>query len=754
MSAVLLSRDAREVLADARQRTLELVASVGDQDLDRVHDPLMSPLVWDLGHIAAFEDLWLAQRTGGMNPLRPDLAEVYDAAETPRFARGDLPYLRRDEAIAFMEETRGRSLAVLDRVARVGPVWEMVAQHEHQHNETMLQTLQLAEPGVYAPERRPLPEAEAASGMVRIDAGRFPLGEPDAEFAYDNERPQHEVHLPAFEIDRMPVTNGAYLAFIEDGGYRRRDLWTEQGWAWRASTGVDRPLYWTEDGRVRSFERTEPLDPDLPVMHVSWYEADAYARWRGARLPTEEEWEKVASWDEAAGEKRRFPWGDEPPDGSRANLDQLAFGPAQVGAYPTGASPYGLLGMVGDCWEWTSSDFAGYPGFRAWPYREYSEVFFGGGYKVLRGASWASRPTVARTTFRNWDHPERRQIFAGFRCVVDVPRGASVRIDVLDVRDSLADDVRAGLTSELKQLPPKYFYDERGSELFDRITTLPEYYPTRAEREILNRRAPQIVRGSRAAELVELGSGSASKTRALLYAMAGAGTLRRYVPLDVSQATLESCAADITELYPGLEVHGVVGDFGRDLARVPLGERRLFAFLGGTIGNLFPDERAACLARLRELMLPDDRLLIGTDLVKDRSVLEAAYNDSQGVTAEFNRNVLRVVNDGLGANFAPEAFEHLAFFDEANSWIEMRLRANGAQSVRIEGADLELTFEDGEEIRTEISAKFTRDAVERELTGARFALDDFFTDERGMFGVALARPDGATQGEAPSRRFP
>jgi gamma-glutamyl hercynylcysteine S-oxide synthase len=736
--AVLLSTDVRERLGEARRRTLALVESVSDADLDRVHDPLMSPLVWDLGHIAAFEDLWLAQRTGGLAPLRPELAVVYDAAETPRADRGDLPYLRREEALEFMAATRERSLEVLDRIARVGPVWEMVVQHEHQHNETMLQTLQLSEAGVYAPERRALPDATLTGGTVRIAAGPFPLGEPDAEFAYDNERPQHTVHVPAFEIDRTPVSNGAYLDFVEDGGYRRRELWTDEGWAWRASNGVERPLYWTEDGWVRSFERLEPIDPDLPVMHVSWYEADAYARWRGARLPTEAEWEKAASWDPAAGEKRRFPWGDEPAGESLANLDQLGFGPAAAGAYPEGASPRGVLGMVGDCWEWTSSDFGGYPGFRAWPYREYSEVFFGGSYKVLRGASWASRPSVARTTFRNWDHPQRRQLFAGFRCAVDVPPEPSVRIDVRDVRDTLADDVREGLTAKLRQLPPKYFYDERGSELFDRITTLPEYYPTRCEREILNRRAPEIVRRSRAAELIELGSGSASKTRALLYAMAGEGTLRRYVPLDVSQATVESCAAELTELYPGLEVHGVVGDFDRDLGRVPAGERRLFAFLGGTIGNLYPDERAAFLLRLRELMRPGDRLLIGTDLVKDRSVLEAAYNDSQGVTAEFNRNVLRVVNDGLGANFAPEAFEHVAFFDEANSWIEMRLRANGAQTVHIEGADLEVTFRDGDEIRTEISAKFTEDAVKSELTTAGLRLESFFTDGGGLFGLAVA----------------
>lgn len=303
---------------------------------------------------------------------------------------------------------------------------------------------------------------------------------------------------------------------------------------------------------------------------------------------------------------------------------------------------------------------------------------------------------------------------------------------------TLADEVRDGLSRELKELPPKCFYDERGSRLFDEITTLPEYYPTRCEREILNRRAPEIVAATGAGELVELGSGTASKTRALLYAMAGAGTLRRYVPFDVDPTVVEACAAELTELYPGLAVHGVVGDFGRDLDRIPDGDGRLFAFLGGTIGNLYPDERAQFLARVAELMTAADRLLIGTDLVKDRAVLEAAYNDSAGVTAEFNRNVLRVLNESLGADFDPAAFEHVAFFDEANSWIEMRLRAKGAQTVRIEGAALEVTFEDGEELRTEISAKFTRDAVDRELRAAGMRLDAFHTDEGGLFGLAVA----------------
>jgi L-histidine N-alpha-methyltransferase len=305
----------------------------------------------------------------------------------------------------------------------------------------------------------------------------------------------------------------------------------------------------------------------------------------------------------------------------------------------------------------------------------------------------------------------------------------------------MAEEVREGLSRALKELPPKYFYDERGSALFDQITELPEYYPSRCEREILNRHAPEIVEKCGATELVELGSGTASKTRALLYAMAGTGSLRRYVPFDVDESVVDACTDELVGLYPGLDVHGVVGDFEHDLHRVPEGERRLFAFLGGTIGNLYPEERVAFLAKIRALMLPEDRLIVGTDLVKDRSILEAAYNDSEGVTAEFNRNVLRVLNEGLGADFEPEAFEHVAFFDEANSWIEMRLRANGAQRVRIEGADLELTFADGEELRTEISAKFTLEAVDRELDEAGLRLERFFTDEGGLFGLALAAPE-------------
>jgi L-histidine Nalpha-methyltransferase len=309
-----------------------------------------------------------------------------------------------------------------------------------------------------------------------------------------------------------------------------------------------------------------------------------------------------------------------------------------------------------------------------------------------------------------------------------------------DMLESIADDVRDGLTRDFKELSPKYFYDERGSELFDRITELPEYYPTRCERMILNRRAPEIVAITGARELVELGSGSASKTRALLYAMAGAGTLERYVPVDCSPSVVERCCTELAELYPGLAVHGVIGDFERHLEHIPDGEDRIVAFLGGTIGNFFPHQRASFLAELRTLVGDSGWLLLGTDLLKDIDVLEAAYNDTEGVTAEFNRNILRVINDELDADFDPDAFEHVAVFEPGQSWIEMRLRAIAEQRVRVAGVGLDVTFAAGEEMRTEISTKFTLDALGRELGAADLQIEAFFTDPSGLFGLTLASP--------------
>ena len=374
-----------ERLAEARRFTLELIEPLDDEQLNRVYSPLLSPLAWDLGHIANFEELWLVQTIGGREPLHGELGRFYDAIENPRKTRGELPILRDAELRAYLAEVRERTLAVLEEV-EIGPdvedpllrdgfVYELLVAHELQHNETMLQLLQMVdasegprEAGHLSPEQAssqlarrfeypPVREMPRLPGTIRIEGGSYGIGAPASGFAYDNERPRHPVELAAFEIDRAPVSNAAYIQFIEE-------------------TGAEPPLYWERDGEdwIRAaMGRRDPVDPAAPVLHVSWHEADAFARWAGKRLPSEQEWE-------AAREQ---------------------------------------LEGVGQAWEWTSSDFLAYPGFEAFPYREYSEPFFGDAYKVLRGGAWATHPSVMRPSFRNWDLPQRRQIFSGIRLAGD-----------------------------------------------------------------------------------------------------------------------------------------------------------------------------------------------------------------------------------------------------------------------------------------------------------------------------------------------
>jgi gamma-glutamyl hercynylcysteine S-oxide synthase len=364
-----------EALSEARERTLALVEPLDDEQLNRVYSPILSPLAWDLGHIANFEELWLVQTIGGREPLHGELGRFYDAIENPRKVRGELPILRDEQLRSYMADVRERTFDVLegmeigpdveDPLLRDGFVYEMLLAHELQHNETMLQLLQGVDgyelPTGLSSERSSSRIAgKSAPGdedMIAFEAGEVEIGAPERGFAYDNERPRHVVELAAFEIDRTPASNGAYVEFME-------------------ATGAEPPLYWEREGEEwvdAARGRRTPIDPDRPVIHVSWDQADAFARWAGKRLPSEFEWEAA-----------------------RERLDGLGHG-----------------------WEWTFSDFLAYPGFAAFPYREYSEVFFGDDYKVLRGGSWATHPRVARPTFRNWDLPQRNQIFAGLRCARD-----------------------------------------------------------------------------------------------------------------------------------------------------------------------------------------------------------------------------------------------------------------------------------------------------------------------------------------------
>jgi len=424
-----------ERLLEARARTLLIVAPLTDEELRLQHDPLMSPILWDLGHIAHFEELWLTRNLDG--PIEfVEMPGMYNPFEHPRSKRGALPLPGLRECRGIMDEIRGRVLARLATVDLEDPspllhdgyVYNLVLQHEYQHNETILQTLQLKQGHPYIPYARyQLPEASPAHPaslreMVRFPGGVVEIGTDDRTVAYDNERPRHRVHVAPFRIDVNPVTNGDFLVFIAAGGYGTREYWSDAGWKWLNESGASAPKYWTlsEDGWVsRVMDREAPVDPSHPVCHVCWYEAEAFARFAGKRLPTEIEWETAASWDPATGTKRAYPWGDAPADHHQANLDQLGFGTAPVGAYRGNVSPIGCYGMIGDVWEWTASDFGPWPGYESFPYQEYSEVFFGPDYKVLRGGSWATRPGAVRNTFRNWDYPIRRQIFSGFRCARD-----------------------------------------------------------------------------------------------------------------------------------------------------------------------------------------------------------------------------------------------------------------------------------------------------------------------------------------------
>ncbi|MFH9613664.1 ergothioneine biosynthesis protein EgtB [Streptomyces pratensis] len=433
LDAEALRERALAALLTARERTALLTDSVDDHELTAQHSPLMSPLVWDLAHIGNQEELWLLRAVGGREALRPEIDGLYDAFEHSRASRPSLPLLAPAEARTYAADVRGRALDILGGaplhgegrpLERAGFAFGMVAQHEQQHDETMLITHQLRS----GPAVLDAPEPPGPTGTVTLPAevlvpgGPFTMGTSTEPWALDNERPAHLREVAAFHIDTAPVTCGAYRRFIEDGGYTDGRWWAPEGWAMVREHDLSAPLFWHRDAGQwlrRRFGVTEPMREDEPVLHVSWYEADAYARWAGRRLPSEQEWEKAARHDPASGRSLRYPWGDEDPTPERANLGQRHLRPAAAGAYAAGRSPAGAGQLIGDVWEWTSSDFLPYPGFVAFPYREYSEVFFGPGHKVLRGGSFAVDPVACRGTFRNWDLPVRRQIFSGFRTARD-----------------------------------------------------------------------------------------------------------------------------------------------------------------------------------------------------------------------------------------------------------------------------------------------------------------------------------------------
>lgn len=420
---------ARE-LTRARERTLRLV-DFDDAELGRQYSPLMSPLAWDLAHIGQQEELWLLRDGDTARPgmLSPDVERLYDAFVNSRASRVNLPLLPPSDARAYCNTVRNRVLDTLDTLPTDDPGFNfaLVISHENQHDETMLQALNLRSGAPLLDAGTPLPAGRAgvAGTLVFVPGGEFVLGVDAATEPYslDNERPAHVVDVSAFRIGRVPVTNGEWRQFVDDGGYDNPRWWSHRGWAHRQEAGLRAPQFWNEDGTRTRFGHVEEIPAAEPVQHVTFFEAEAYATWAGARLPTEIEWEKACAWDPVAGDRRRYPWGTTEPTPTLANLGGDALRPAPVGAYPAGASAYGVEQMMGDVWEWTTSPLRPWPGFTAMIYERYSQPFFenvgAGDYKVLRGGSWAVAASILRPSFRNWDHPFRRQIFSGVRLAWD-----------------------------------------------------------------------------------------------------------------------------------------------------------------------------------------------------------------------------------------------------------------------------------------------------------------------------------------------
>lgn len=422
-----------ELVREARSRTLSLVEDLTDEQLNGPRLAIVNPLRWEIGHVAWFQEKWTLRKGGGLPSIRPDSDSLYDSAAVAHDTRWDLPLPSREQTVAYLNEVRDR---LLRRLAQQGAGEAetyfvlLSVFHEDMHTEAITytrQTLGCPAPGFIRAGRRVVKDAGPLPGDAKVAGGSFLLGAThDGFFVFDNEKWAHPVTIASFSIARAPVTQAEFAGFVEAGGYSEKSCWTDAGWRWRESAQAELPLYWrrapTGEWLRREFDQWLPLEPHRPVLHVNWYEADAYCRWAGRRLPSEAEWEAAASWDADAGRKRRYPWGDEPPAEARAHLDWgagEAMGCLDVGGLPEGDSWSGCRQMIGNVWEWTSSDFVPYPGFVVDPYKEYSQPWFYT-HKVLRGGCWTTRSRLLRNTWRNFYEPHRRDVWSGFRtCAAD-----------------------------------------------------------------------------------------------------------------------------------------------------------------------------------------------------------------------------------------------------------------------------------------------------------------------------------------------
>jgi dimethylhistidine N-methyltransferase len=666
-----------------RSGSLARAAPLSAEDQQAQSMPDASPTKWHLAHTTwFFETFLLIPHLGGYEPFDPAFGYLFNSyyeAVGPRHPRPARGLITRP-ALHRVLDYRRHVDAAMERLIAGGPSPDLAhlvvlgLAHEEQHQELMLMDVlnlfaQSPVCPAYGPGYEPT-AADAPLAFIELHGGCVAIGAGDGGFSFDNESPRHDVLLRPYRLANRLVTNREWLAFIEDGGYARPDLWLADGWARVREEGWDAPLYWVRDGggwRAAGLLGLQPLDLGAPVRHVSYYEADAYATWAGKRLPTEAEWEHAAA--------------------TRADA---------------------FVQLYDSAWQWTASAYLGYPGFRpaAGAVGEYNGKFMMG-QMTLRGGASITPHGHARATYRNFFYPHQRWMFGGVRLAEDATTARAA--DHEDDADAFRRDVIEGLVRTPKSIPPKWFYDAKGSELFEAITQLPEYYPTRAETQLLTRIAPEIAtRIPDGAILIEYGSGASAKTRLILDA---APQLAAYAPIDISASALEAAAASIRSDYPGLVVEPLARDFTKSGAApaAATGRRRIGFFPGSTIGNFDSADAVRLLAEARRLMGEDGLFILGADLVKEVSVMTAAYDDAAGVTADFNKNLLTRINRDLGGDFDLAAFNHRALWNAVDSRIEMHLVSRRAQRVRLTGRAFD--FAAGESLHTENSYKFTVEDV-------------------------------------------
>jgi len=666
---------------EVRAQSLGRVAPLSAEDQQVQSMPDTSPTKWHLAHITwFFETFLLTPNLAGYEAFDADFGFLFNSyyeavgPRHPRPARGLLTRPTLEKVLAYRAHVDAAMARLLvgGLTAEAAFLVELGLSHEEQHQELMLMdVLHLFAQSAIKPAYGPGYEARRAGALswVALEGGRVEIGATTDGFSFDNEGPRHETLLRPYRLASRLVTAREWIAFIEDGGYARAEFWLADGWAKVREEGWDAPLYWerAEDGwRAFGLNGLQPVDLDGPVTHVSYYEADAYAAWAGKRLPTEPEWEHAAAT-------------------RPADFEQL----------------------LDAAWQWTGSAYLGYPGFA--PAKgavgEYNGKFMMG-QMTLRGGASITPAGHTRITYRNFFYPHQRWMFSGVRLAQD---GAPASTDVDDSAEALKRDVWQGLARSPKSISPKWFYDARGSDLFEAITDLPEYYPTRTETTLLAKIAPEIAaRIPKDAVLIEYGSGASAKTRLILDA---APQLAAYAPIDISESALDAAAASIRRDYPKLLVEPLARDFtvGSVAPAVANGRARVGFFPGSTIGNFDPAEAVRLLSEAHALVGEGGLFILGADLVKEPAVLTAAYDDSAGVTAAFNKNLLTRINRDLGADFDLTAFDHRAVWNAVDSRMEMHLVSRTRQTVHVAGRAFE--FAAGESLHTENSYKFTVEDV-------------------------------------------